>query len=96
MVTFVLVTDGDEKFVVKVPYIYYLVQFQEDQKSVKALLNSSSKANIINLDNIWKLEFNIRKIYNRAQKINSSILKTFGIIIADFQDENKISRPKFF
>ena len=32
----------------------------------------------------------------RAQKIHSSILKTFGIVITDFQIENKVSKAKFF
>ena len=32
----------------------------------------------------------------RAQKINDSVLKTFEMVIADFQIEDKVSRPRFF
>ena len=31
-----------------------------------------------------------------ARKIDGSVLKTFGMVIADFQVENKGGRPKFF
>ena len=31
-----------------------------------------------------------------AQKIDGSALKTFGMVIADFQEENKGGRPRFF
>ena len=37
---------------------------------------------------IWKTNI-------RVQKIDVSTFKTFGIVIADFQVENKVSRPKF-
>ena len=40
-----LVTDDDEK-VVRMPCIYYPVQFQEEQ--VRALLDSGSKVNAMN------------------------------------------------
>ena len=32
----------------------------------------------------------------RAEKINSSALETFGMVIANFQVEDKASRPRFF
>ena len=43
-----------------------------------------------------KLGLKIRKTNIRAQKIDGSALKTFGIVIADFQVEDKASRPRFF
>ena len=39
---FMLVTDGSEK-IVKVFYMYYLVQFQE--KQIRVLINNGSKVN---------------------------------------------------
>ena len=88
-----LVTDGDEK-VIKVLCIYYLVQFQE--KQIKALLNSGSEVNTINSNFAWKLGLKVWKINVRAQKLNSSALETFGMVIVDFQVEDKVGRPRFF
>ena len=44
----------------------------------------------------WKLGFQTRKTNVRAQKIHGSILKTFEMVIDDFQIEDKVGRPKFF
>ena len=89
------------KEVVRVSCIYYLVWFQEDQeqesqKQVKALLNNGSKINAMNPTFIRKLGFHIRMTNVGAQKINGSTLKTFRIVIADFQVEDKGGRPRFF
>ena len=43
-----------------------------------------------------KLGFYIRKTNIGAQKIDGSALETFGMVIADFQIEDKGGRPKFF
>ena len=88
------VTGSTEEVVVKVPCIYYPIQFQE--KQVRALLDSGSKVNAMNSDYAWKLELKIQKTNIRAQKIDGSALETFGIVIVDFQVENKASRPRFF
>ena len=37
-----------------------------------------------------------RKTNVGAQKIDGSALETFEIVIADFQVEDKVGRPKFF
>ena len=50
----------------------------------------------MNLDYARKLGLKIQKTNIGAQKIDGSALETFGIVIADFQVENKINRPKFF
>ena len=44
----------------------------------------------------WKLGLKIRKTNIEAQKIYSSALEIFGMIIADFQVEDKASRPRLF
>ena len=90
-----LVTDDGEE-VIRVPYIHYSVQFQEDQEQVKAVLNSGSKVNTMNPAFARKLNFHIQKINIVAQKIDSSTLKTFRMMIADFQVEDKGGRPRFF
>ena len=43
-----------------------------------------------------KLGLKIWKINVRAQKIDGSALETFGMVIADFQVEDKGDRPRFF
>ena len=91
---FVPINSDDMEIVIKVLYIYYLVQFQK--KLNKALLNSSSEVNAINPDYVQKLELKIRKTNIRAQKIDGSDLKTFGIVFTDFLVEDKASRPRFF
>lgn len=43
-----------------------------------------------------KLGFYIRKINIKAQKIDGSTFKIFGMRILNFQMENKSGRPRFF
>ena len=43
-----------------------------------------------------RLDFKTRKTNVRAQKIDGSVLETFGMVIADFQIEDKSNRPRFF
>ena len=43
-----------------------------------------------------KLGFHIQKTNVGAQKIDDFIFKTFGMVIADFQVEDKGGRPRFF
>ena len=100
--TSVPVTDGGEEVVLeKIPCIYYPVQFQKDskqegQQQVRALINSGSKLNAISPAYVEKLSFKTRKTNVGAQKIDGSALETFGIVIADFQVEDKDGRSRFF
>ena len=99
--TSVLVTDGGEKVVIRVPCIYYLVEFQknqeqEGQEQTRALLNSGSKVNVMSPAYIERLGLKTWKTNVRAQKIDGSALETFGMVIADFQVEDKGGRPRFF
>ena len=91
--TSVPVTDGGEK-VVKVLCIHYPIQFQEEQ--VRALLNSGSEVNAMSFVYAERLGLKTQKTNVGAQMINGSALETFGMVIADFQVENKSGRPKFF
>ena len=87
---------NNAKKVVRMPCIYYPVWFKKSHEQVKILLNNSNEINAISPGYIEKLGFKIWKTNIGAQKINSSILETFRIVIIDFQIENKISRPRFF
>ena len=52
--------------------------------------------NVINPNYVWKLVFKIRRTNVGAEKIDSSTLKTFGMVIADFQIKDKASKSRFF
>ena len=43
-----------------------------------------------------KLGLKVWKTNIEAQKIDGSTLKTFEMVIADFQMEDKANRPRFF
>ena len=60
------------------------------------MLNNGNKINTISPGYAKKLGFKVWQTNIEAPKINSFDLKIFEIVIADFQIENKISRPKFF
>ena len=96
LATSVLVIDRGEEVVVRVLCIHYRVQFQGDQEQVRALLNSGSKVNAISPAYAKRLGFKTWKTNVGAQKIDGSALKTFGMVIANFQIEDKGGRPRFF
>ena len=87
-------TGSDKEVVIRVPCLYYPARFQEEQ--VMALLNNGSKVNAMNPDYAWKLGLKIRRINIGAQKIDGSALETFGMVIIDFQVEDKTNKPRFF
>ena len=95
--TSVPVTDGSKE-VIRVPCIYYPVQFQENQgqEQVRALLNSGSEVNAMSPAYAKRLGLKTWKTNVGAQKIDGSALETFGMVIADFQVEDKSGRPRFF
>ena len=84
------------------PCIHYPVRFQEDseqkgqQQQVRALLDSGSEVNAISPAYAERLGLKTRKTNVGAQKIDGSALETFGMVIADFQVEDKSGRPRFF
>ena len=50
----------------------------------------------MNPDYAQNLGFYIRKTNVRAHKIDDFTLETFGMVIADFQIEDKFGKPRFF
>ena len=50
----------------------------------------------MNLDFVRKLGLKVWKTNIGAQKIDSSTLETFGMMITDLQVKNKVGRPRFF
>ena len=76
--------------------IYYPLCFRKDIAGVKALIDSGNKFNTITSEYTLKLGFQVYYTNIGAQKIDSSILKMFGMVLASFQVMNKLGRARFF
>ena len=80
-----------------VPCIHYLVQFRKDKRAtIWALIHLGSKVNAMTLVYAKQLGFQVQKTEVGAQKIDGSLLRTFGMVIADFQVKDKLGRARFF
>lgn len=77
-------------------YIYYLINLKKNQVKAQLLINFGSKINAITWSYVNKLGLKICATDVEAQKIDSSIPETFGIILASFPMENKLERVRFF
>lgn len=71
---------------VQILCVFYLVLFENNIEKAKiiVLIDFERKINIINLTYITKLYLWVQKIDFIAQKIDSSSLKTWSIVIAVF------------
>ena len=97
--TFSLVTETskeDEVALERVPYVHYPLRFWKDTADVKTLIDSSSEINAMTPAYASKLGLQARHTDVGAQKIDGSILQTFGIVLASFQVEDKFGRARFF
>lgn len=79
-----------------IPYIYHLIWLKKDKVKIQALLNSGSKVNTMTPVYSAKLGLKVRLIDIGTQKINGPTFKTFGIVLASFQVNNKFSQFRFF
>ena len=68
----------------QVSYIYYPLYFQKDIANVGALIESDSKINTMTSAYILKLGFKVHHTNVRAQKIDGSTFKIFGMVLASF------------
>ena len=69
----------------KVPCIHYPVQFCKDKgKNILALLNSGSEVNAMTPAYAAHLGLKVRVTNVGAQKIDGSLLATYGMVIAVF------------
>ena len=75
--------------------IQYLMKFKKDYTEVQALVNSSTKINAMTLAYTAKLELHVYPTDNGTQKIDRSILLTYGIVLANFQMKNKYEKTHF-
>lgn len=67
-----------------ISYIYYLLYFRKDKNNVEALINLSSKVNVMTPTYAKKLGFWTQKMDFNAQKIDRSSLAIYEIVIAGF------------
>ena len=97
LATFLLVTETNKEVTLEwMPCIHYLLCFWKDIVDIRALINSGSEVNIMALAYASKLGFKVYSIDVGAQKVDGSILKIVGMVLASFQIEDKLGRAQFF
>ena len=97
--TFLLTTKTnkeDEVTLERVPYVHYSLHFRKNIVDVRALIDSGSEVNAMTLAYASKLGLRVRHTDVGAQKIDGSTLQTFGMVLANFQVEDKLGRTRFF
>ena len=77
-----------------VPCIRYPINFRK--KSVLILLDSGSEINAIHPAFAKELGLPIRPTDIGAQKINSTMLEIYGMVVAAFSVKNKANQLRFF
>ena len=81
----------------KVPCIPYLVQFRKAKsKNILALLDSRSEINAMTPAYAAHLDLTVRMTDVGVQKIDRSLLATYGMVIAALQVVDKLGRSWFF
>ena len=80
----------------QVPCIHYPLRFRKDTAGVRALIDSGSEINAMSPVYASKLGLRVHHTDVEAQKIDGSILQTFGMVLANFQMEDKLGRTRFF
>lgn len=63
---------------------------------MQVFINSGSKKNAITPEYALKLDLKVCHTNIKAQKIDSFTLKTFKIVLASFQVEDKLKRAQYF
>ena len=90
-------TSTREKALKCVPCIHYPVQFTDtNETQVQALIDLGSEVNAMTLTYASRLGLWVHRTDMRTQKIDGSILETFGMILTSFQVEDKLGRTRFF
>ena len=79
---------GDDVPLQRVPCIHYPIRFKK--KEVQALIDLGSEVNAMTPAYTSRLDLQVHRTDIKTQKIDSSILKTFGMVLASFQIEDKL------
>ena len=96
LATSTLVTSAREEALEHVSYIHYPVQFKKDKTQVQALVDLGSEVNAMHPSFAKQLGLSIWPTDVRAQKIDGTILDTYGMIVAAFSVEDKANWVRFF
>ena len=88
--------EGEYRNLMRVPCIRYPVTFRKKSVSMSALLDSGSEVNAIHPTLARELGLPIRPTDVGAQKIDGTLLDTFGMVVAAFSVEDKANRVRFF
>lgn len=87
----------DEVVLEGVPCVYYPLRFRKDKENeVRALIDSGSEVNAITPTYASKLGLRVCHTDVGAHKIDGSTFETFGMVLANFQVEDKLGRARFF
>ena len=89
-------SEGECPNLARVPYIRYPITFQKNSVPVSALLDSGSEINANHPTFAQKLKLSIRTTDVGAQKIDDTMLDTFGMVVVVFSITDKANRVKFF
>ena len=92
-----LVTETNKEVTLeRVLCVHYPLRFRKDTADVRALIDSGSEVNAMTPAYASKLGLRVRHTDVGAQKIDGSTLQTFGMVLANFQVEDKLGRTRFF
>ena len=84
----------DDVALQRVPCVHYPIWFKK--KEVQALIDSDIEVNAITPAYALKLGLRVYHNVVGAQKIDGSTFQTFGMVLTNFQVEDKLGRARFF
>ena len=97
LATSTLMTGAREETLKRIPYIYYLVHFKDINKTqVQNLIDSGSEVNTIYLTFVKKLGLSIKPTEVGMQKIDSTTLDIYRMVVAVFLVTDKAYQVRFF
>ena len=89
-------SEGEYPSLARVPCIRYPITFRKKSVSMSALLDSGSEVNAIHPTLAQKLGLPVRPTNVGAQKIDGTMLDTFGMVVTAFSVTDKANRVRFF
>ena len=87
-------SESEYQNLAQVPYIRYPINSRK--QSVSTLLDLGSKVNVVHSAFTKELGLPIRPTDVEAQKIDSTMLETYGMVVAAFSVKVKTNRVRFF
>ena len=88
--------EGKAVVLEKIQCIHYPLCFRKSSADVEALLDLGSEVNAMTPAFASRLGLKTCHTDVRAQKIDGSILQTFGMVLASFQVKDKFGWARFF